>query len=62
MALSRRFFLGGGVSLAAAMASGTTLKRRSARAQASAWEVVDLVAMTETISYDGKEYRGSTGI
>ncbi len=59
MEISRRLFLGGGVSLAAAMASGTTVRRRSARAQASAWEVVDLFALTETISYRGTEYRGS---
>jgi uncharacterized membrane protein len=59
MGLSRRLFLGGGVSLAAAMASGTTLRRCSVRAQASAWEVVDLFALTETISFRGTEYRGS---
>src|SRR5690242_2087993 len=59
MRITRRLFLGGGASLAAAMASGTRLKRRSARAQASAWEVVELFALTETLSYRGNEYRGS---
>ena len=59
MGITRRLFLGGGASLAAAMASGTRLKRRSARAQASAWEVVDLFALTEALSYRGNEYVGS---
>ena len=50
------------MSLAAAMASGTTSPRRSVRAEASAWEVVDLVVMTETISDDEKAIGARSGI
>jgi hypothetical protein len=59
MGVSRRLFLGGGTALAAGMASGRTLRRRSANAQGSAWEVAELFALTETLSYRGSNYRGS---
>ena len=59
MGLSRRLFLVVAWRLRRDGFSGTALRRRSAMAQASAWEVVDLFAMTATVSFGGKDYRGS---
>ena len=58
MGFTRRVFLGGAAGLAGVAGARASTGSRWAGAQAGAWDVVDLITLTDAISFNEREHRG----